>query len=98
MSENEKTVNTEKTEQSSGRTLIARVVSNKMEKSATVMIERLVKHPLYGKYIRRSTKLHIHDAENACGIGDKVMIEECRPISKTKSWRLVKVLEQASRV
>ena len=98
MSENEKSVNTEKTEQSSGRTLIARVVSNKMEKSATVMIERLVKHPLYGKYIRRSTKLHIHDAENACGIGDKVMIEECRPISKTKSWRLVKVLEQASRV
>jgi small subunit ribosomal protein S17 len=98
MSENEKSVNTEQTEQTSRRTLIARVVSNKMEKSATVMIERLVKHPLYGKYIRRSTKLHIHDAENACGIGDKVMIEECRPISKTKSWRLVKILEQASRV
>jgi small subunit ribosomal protein S17 len=97
MSESEKSVNTEQTEQVSGRTLIALVISNKMEKSATVMIERLVKHPLYGKYIRRSTKLHIHDAENACGIGDKVMIEECRPISKTKSWRLVKVLEQASR-
>jgi small subunit ribosomal protein S17 len=98
MSENEKSVNAEQTEQKSGRTLIARVVSDKMEKSATVMVERYVKHPLYGKYIRRSTKLHIHDAENACGVGDKVMIEECRPISKTKSWRLVKVLEQASRV
>lgn len=95
MSENENSVNAE---QSSSRTLIARVVSNKMEKSATVMIERYVKHPLYGKYVRRSTKLHIHDADNVCGVGDKVMIEECRPISKTKSWRLVKVLEQGVRI
>lgn len=80
------------------RTLIGRVTSNKMEKSATVLVERKVKHPLYGKFIKRSTKVHIHDAENACGIGDRVMIEECRPISKTISWRLVKVIEQASQV
>jgi small subunit ribosomal protein S17 len=69
-----------------------KVVSNKMDKSATVMIERKVKHPVYGKYIRRSTKLHVHDAENACQEGDTVVIEQCRPISKTKSWRLVEVV------
>ena len=77
------------------RVLVGRVVSNKMHKSATVLIERTVQHPLYGKFVRRSTKLHIHDENNACGMGDTVMIEECRPISKTKSWRLVKVVEQA---
>jgi small subunit ribosomal protein S17 len=77
------------------RVLVGRVVSNKMHKSATVLIERTVKHPLYGKFVRRSTKLHIHDENNTCGMGDTVMIEECRPISKTKSWRLVKVVEQA---
>ena len=76
------------------RVLVGRVVSNKMHKSATVLIERTVKHPLYGKFVRRSTKLHIHDENNACGMGDTVMIEECRPISKTKAWRLVKVVEQ----
>lgn len=86
----------ENTEKKLGRTLIGRVVSNKMEKSATVLIERKVPHPLYGKYVKKSTKLHIHDAENACGMGDTVMIEECRPISKTKSWRLVKIIEQAA--
>ena len=74
------------------RTLSGRVTSNKMDKSATVMIERLVKHPVYGKYIRRSTKLHIHDAENTCQEGDLVIIEPCRPISKTKSWTLVEVV------
>ena len=74
------------------RTVTGKVVSNKMDKSATVMIERKVKHPVYGKYIRRSTKLHIHDAENACQEGDTVVIEQCRPLSKTKSWRLVEVL------
>jgi len=74
------------------RTVTGRVTSNKMDKSATVMIERLVKHPVYGKYIRRSTKLHIHDAENTCQEGDLVVIEPCRPISKTKSWRLVEVV------
>lgn len=76
------------------RVLIGRVISNKMNKSATVLIERTVKHPLYGKFVKRSTKLHIHDENNSCGMGDTVMIEECRPISKTKSWRLVKVVEQ----
>ena len=74
------------------RTVTGRVISDKMDKSATVMIERLVKHPVYGKYIRRSTKLHIHDAENTCQEGDMVIIEQCRPISKTKSWRLVEVV------
>lgn len=76
------------------RTLTVRVVSNKMDKSATVLIERKVRHPLYGKYIRRSSKLHIHDADNTCQEGDLVMIEQCRPISKTKSWRLVTVVEK----
>jgi small subunit ribosomal protein S17 len=74
------------------RTVTGKVISDKMDKSATVMIERLVKHPVYGKYIRRSTKLHIHDAENTCQEGDMVLIEQCRPISKTKSWRLVEVV------
>ena len=74
------------------RTVTGKVVSNKMDKSATVLIERKVKHPVYGKYIRRSTKLHIHDAENACQEGDLVTIEQCRPLSKTKSWRLVEVV------
>jgi len=74
------------------RTVTGKVTSNKMDKSATVMIERVVKHPVYGKYIRRSTKLHIHDAENTCQEGDLVVIEPCRPVSKTKSWRLVEVV------
>lgn len=75
------------------RTLVGRVLSNKMDKTATVLVERRVKHPLYGKYIRRSTKLHVHDEDNSCQIGDLVSIAECRPISRTKSWRLVSVLE-----
>jgi len=74
------------------RVVTGKVISDKMDKSATVMIERKVKHPVYGKYIRRSTKLHIHDAENLCQQGDTVVIEQCRPISKTKSWRLVEVV------
>jgi len=77
------------------RTVVGRVVSDKMEKSAVVMVERKVRHALYGKYMRRSTKLSIHDENNECKTGDTVSIEECRPISKNKSWRLVKVLEQA---
>lgn len=88
-------MNSETQENKTKRVLVGRVVSNKMDKSATVLIERTVKHPLYGKFVRRSTKLHIHDENNTCGMGDTVMIEECRPISKTKSWRLVKVVEQA---
>ena len=74
------------------RTVTGKVVSNRMDKTATVLIERKVKHPVYGKYIRRSTRLHVHDAENACQEGDTVMIEECRPLSRTKSWRLVEVV------
>lgn len=78
------------------RSLKGTVTSDKMEKSATIVIDRLVKHPLYGKFIRRSTKLHIHDENNECGMGDTVLIEQCAPVSKTKSWRLVKVVEKAS--
>ncbi len=75
------------------RTLTGKVVSNKMDKSITVLIERLVKHPKYGKYIRRSTKLHAHDENNVCQEGDIVTIAECRPLSKTKAWTLVAVVE-----
>ena len=78
------------------RTLTGRVVSNKMDKSVTVKIERLVKHPVYGKYIRRSSKLHVHDETNQCNEGDLVVIRQCRPISKTKSWTLVEIVEKAS--
>ena len=74
------------------RTVTGKVISDKMDKSATVLIERKVKHPVYGKYIRRSTKLHVHDADNACQEGDVVTIEQCRPLSKTKSWRLVEIV------
>lgn len=72
------------------------VVSDKMDKSAVVMIERRVKHPVYGKFMKKSTKFHIHDENNECSIGDTVQITECRPISKTKSWKLVKVVEKAN--
>jgi small subunit ribosomal protein S17 len=78
------------------QTITGRVVSNKMNKSATVLVERKVPHPLYGKYIRRSTKLHIHDENNECQEGDLVTIQECRPMSKTKFWTLVKVVERAA--
>jgi small subunit ribosomal protein S17 len=80
------------------RSVSGRVISNKMNKSITVEIERRVRHPLYGKFITRRTRLHAHDAENECGQGDLVQIEECRPISKSKSWRLVKVLEKAQEI
>ena len=72
------------------------VVSDKMDKSAVVKIERRVKHPVYGKFMKKSTKLHIHDENNECGVGDTVQISECRPISKTKSWTLVKIVEKAN--
>ena len=74
------------------KTVEGRVVSNKMNKTVTVLVERLVKHALYGKYIRRSTKLHAHDEDNACNEGDIVRVTECRPMSKTKNWRVVEVL------
>lgn len=71
------------------------VVSNKMQKSITVKIERSLKHPLYGKFMKRSKKLVAHDEKNECGIGDKVRIAETRPLSKTKRWRLVEIIEKA---
>ena len=77
------------------RTLTGMVTSDAMNKSITVTIERRIKHPVYGKYIRRSTKLHVHDENNECSKGDVVVIEQCRPMSKTKSWRLVEVVEKA---
>ena len=78
------------------RILTASVISDKMNKSATVLIERKVRHPIYGKFVKKSTKLHIHDENNECGIGDTVQISECRPISRTKSWKLVKVVNKAN--
>ncbi len=77
------------------RTLSGRVTSNKMDKTITVAVERLVKHPVYGKYIRRTTKLHAHDEHNECRAGDLVTIKQCRPLSKTKAWTLVAVVERA---
>jgi small subunit ribosomal protein S17 len=76
-------------------TVSGRVSSSKMDKTITVVVERQVRHPLYGKFIRRRTKLHAHDENNDCAEGDLVMIQECRPLSRTKTWRLVKVLEKA---
>jgi len=78
------------------RTESGRVISSKMDRTITVLVERRVKHPLYGKYIRRSTKLHVHDEENVCNEGDEVTISECRPISKTKSWKLVEIVKRAN--
>ena len=80
------------------RMATGRVVSDKMNKSITVLIERRVKHPIYHKYVKRSTKLHAHDENNECKMGDLVTISETRPISKTKSWALVKIEESAVKV
>ena len=77
------------------RTVEGRVISNKMDKTVTVEVERRVKHPVYKKYIRRSTKLHAHDEENTAKAGDLVRISETRPLSKLKRWRLVEILERA---
>jgi small subunit ribosomal protein S17 len=78
------------------RTVTGRVVSNKMEKSITVLIERRVKHPVYGKYVTKSSKVHAHDEANACQEGDVVTVKEVRPISKTKTWSLVSIDEKAT--
>lgn len=83
-------------EKVSGRTVVGRVVSDKMEKSISVLVETREQHPIYKKYLRRSTKFHAHDAANECHIGDLVRIEECRPLSKTKTWRLVEVIERVA--
>ena len=77
------------------RTVQGRVVSNKMDKTITVVVERFVKHPIYGKFMKRSTKLHAHDEDNVCNQGDLVTIRECRPLSKNKTWALVNVVEKA---
>lgn len=86
------------TEQKTARTLTGRVTSNKMDKTIVVLIERKVKHPLYGKIIKRSTKVHAHDENNDCNIGDLVTVVESRPLSKTKSFALVSIDERAVQV
>lgn len=86
MSDNQKTL----------RTLEGRVVSNKMQKTVTVLLERQVQHALYGKIVRRSTKVHAHDESGECREGDVVRISECRPLSKTKNWRVVEVVTRAA--
>lgn len=77
------------------RTVTGRVVSDKMNKSVTVAIERLIKHPVYGKYVRRTSKVMAHDEDNECKSGDRVEIGECRPISRHKAWKVVSVVERA---
>ena len=86
----------ENTENKTLRTVEGRVVSNKMDKTVTVLVERQVKHPLYGKYIKRSTKLHAHDADNACNEGDVVRVTEIAPLSKTKNWRVVEIVTRSA--
>ena len=86
----------EKLEKSNTRKIIGRVVSNKMDKTVSVAIERLIKHPVYGKYIRRTSKVLAHDENNSCNEGDRVAISECRPISKHKSWKVVDMVEQVA--
>ena len=83
-------------QETSNRTLVGQVVSNGMDKSITVTVERRVKHPVYGKYIRRTTKVLAHDAANECKEGDRVSIAECRPVAKNKSWAVVDVVERAA--
>jgi small subunit ribosomal protein S17 len=83
------------TERNLRKTRIGLVVSNKMDKTVTVTVERRVKHPIYGKFVKKTTKFHAHDEKNECTIGDLVRIMETRPLSKTKRWRMVEVLEKA---
>ena len=83
---------------SNGRRLTGRVVSDKMDKTVTVQVERMVPHPLYGKFVRRSTKYHAHDENNECHTGDTVLIEESRPYSKHKSWKVARLIERATQV
>lgn len=82
------------TERNLRKTRIGVVTSNKMEKTVTVAVERKVKHPIYGKFLKKTTKFHAHDEKNECSIGDTVRIMETRPLSKTKRWRMVEVLEK----
>ncbi len=85
------TENTDKVE----RSAMGKVVSNRMDKTVTVRLERYLKHPLYGKYIRRSGKVHAHDEQNECNEGDTVRIVSDRPLSRTKSWKVVEIIERA---
>ncbi|ATX75522.1 MAG: 30S ribosomal protein S17 [Reinekea forsetii] len=84
--------------ETTARTVTGQVVSSKADKTVTILLERKVKHPIYGKFVKRSTKLHAHDEKNECSLGDTVTVEECRPMSKTKTWRLVRIDERAVRV
>jgi len=88
-------MNAEQTSSTTIRKTVGRVVSNKMNKSVTVSVERLIKHPVYGKFIRRTTKIMAHDEGETCREGDTVAIVECRPISKRKAWKVVEVIERA---
>jgi small subunit ribosomal protein S17 len=76
------------------RTIVGKVISDKMNKTIVVQIERKVKHPLYGKYIRRFSKMYAHDEDNSCKIGDLVVIQQTRPLSKTKRWKLVEIIKR----
>ena len=76
------------------RTIVGKVISDKMHKTIVVQIERKVKHPLYGKYVRRFSKMYAHDEDNACQVGDLVIIQQTRPLSKTKRWKLVEILKR----
>lgn len=82
-------------QENAARSLIGRVVSDKMDKTITVLVERSVAHPIYKKYVKRSTKLHVHDEENTCNVGDVVSVTSSRPLSKTKAWKLVDIIERA---
>lgn len=82
-------------EQKKANVVVGRVVSNKMDKTITVLVERSVKHPVYGKYVKRSTKLKAHDETEQCNEGDLVSIQECKPLARSKNWKLVQVLEKA---
>jgi len=82
-------------QQSTARSVTGLVVSDKMDKTITVLVERKVAHPIYKKYVRKSTKLHAHDENNDCNVGDVVSISASRPLSKSKSWNLVEILERA---
>ena len=83
------------TEDKNVKTKSGVVTSDKMDQTVTVMIERKIKHPLYGKYVKKSTKIHAHDPDNKCQQGDFVKIAECRPISKTKTWKVVEIVDSA---
>ncbi len=83
------------TERNLRKTRIGLVTSDKMDKTITVSVERRLKHPIYGKFVKKTNKFHAHDEKNECGVGDKVRIMETRPISKSKRWRLVEIIEKA---